>query len=56
MYQINGQVIQLSFKMVEVKNDYIMPTIALIFSRSSKAAQNVESKDLIIKNPIASFP
>ena len=53
MNQIGGQILQLSYNAVEVKDDYIMPTIALIFSRSSKPAQNVESKDLVVKNPIA---
>ncbi|NAL78244.1 hypothetical protein [Nitrososphaera sp. AFS] len=53
MHQINGQIIKLSYKTAFVKDNFIIPTIALWFSRSSKAAPNVESKDLIVKRPIA---
>ena len=55
MHQINGQIIQLSFKRIDVKDDYILPTIGFTFSRSSKVVQNSIAKDLSVKNPTTKF-
>jgi hypothetical protein len=55
MRQIGGQIIQLSYMTARPKDNFIIPTIALWFSRSSKAAPNVESKDLTIKHIVATF-
>lgn len=52
MYSIDGQIINISYKKIQVNNNYILPTITLIFSRSSKSDLNAKSTDLIIKSPL----
>ncbi len=51
LYSIDGQIINVSFKRIEVRRNYILPTIEWVFLFSSKSEPNVKSTDLIIKNP-----
>jgi hypothetical protein len=52
IYSIDGQVIAISHQRIEVKRNYILPTIELVFLFSSKTESYATSTDLIIKNPI----